>query len=732
MTEKSSSSSSFSGFPSSLPTIEFTREHQHALTMVDAGRNILITGPAGTGKTTLLKEIMRRCGIENMMLTGPTGVSALQLQNGKTLHSALKIPVGSFPSKDEITKYYQKLYEKNKLKIIEGAKKGQPKNMTDAATGKGEPWFVKIATCRILIIDEISMVSAWMMEYIDTAIGILRDARHLPFGGVQVIFVGDFLQLPPVYNKKEKNVPVEQGQLAFQSPVWSALRVERILLTKVFRQQNSDFAEMLNAIRKGEKLDFAHQQYLNQLIAKNPHKSGIATGGGTTISVKNIEEIIRAGDATIRAGDATTTARGDKSEMKKDRDVDDDDDDTLYICFKRDDVKDINARNIAKLRHLNAVTHHYKFPFKSSGSGVDTHEREDYVKDVRENLNLSRNDTHQTILGGMRVMLVRNMTIDGRYFSNGSIGTVVGFGLPPPGQNSRYADMDSFPKTRFPVVEFDSCLDELLCTILPASWGRQEIFDGKIRTKIEVDAIPLIPAWAITSHRAQGSTIDDIPVHIHADCMNFAEGSFYVAISRCRTFDQLSIGSFTGFKQNRQAAEFYKGVFTSSVPKTYPQQLSLKDDVFKDFYVSTPQPATSNVPKEEIVTQTVVATDAVSSIDKPDIITTQVDVDHNPFQEWAKKTFKRAKKEPSETTSAAFTESSSGETKPTQPSQPIEFKPRVKATKRHVEKPASQELLASWKIIEPVLDEFVYNHMSEEDQVRDLFQKWIQSQQSQQ
>ena len=710
---------------SSLPKIEFTHEHQHALAMVDAGRNILITGPAGTGKTTLLKEIIRRCGIENMMLTGPTGVSALQLPNGKTLHSALKIPVGSFPSKDEITKYYQKLYEKNKLKIIEGAKKGQPGSVTDSASGKGEPWFVKIATCRILIIDEISMVSAWMIDFIDTAIGILRDARHLPFGGVQVIFVGDFLQLPPVYNKKEKNVPVEQGQLAFQSPVWSALRVERILLTKVFRQQNSDFAEMLNAIRKGEKLDFTHQQCLNQLIAKNPHNSGISTGaGGTTKSTRAIVEAGVAGEITGSGA--------------KDGDGDGDEDDTLYICFKRDDVKDINARNIEKLRHLNAVTHHYKFPFKSTGSGVDTHEREDYVKDVRENLNLSRNDTHQTILGGMRVMLVRNMTIDGRYFANGSIGTVVGFGLPPPGQNSRYADMDSFPKTRFPVVEFDSCINEPPCTIFPASWGRQEIFDGKIRTKIEVDAIPLIPAWAITSHRAQGSTIDDIPVHIHADCMNFAEGSFYVAISRCRTFEQLSIGSFTGFKQNRQAAEFYEGLFTATVPKTYPQQLSLKDDVFKDLYVSIPPPggcesatsaisAISAISKEEIVPERVVATDAVST-------TPQVDVNQNPFQEWAKKTFKRAKKDPSQSTepsSVQFKPSSQPgkATQATQPTQAIEFKPRVKATKRHVERPPSQKLLASWKIVESVLDEFVYKHMSEEDQVRDLFQKWTQSQQ---
>ena len=717
-----------------LPKIEFTHEHQHALSMVDAGRNILITGPAGTGKTTLLKEIIRRCGIENMLLTGPTGVSALQLQNGKTLHSALKIPVGSFPSKEEITKYYQKLFEKNKLKIIEGAKKGQPGSVTDSSSSTGsEPWFVKIASCKILIIDEISMVSAWMMDFIDTAMGILRDARHLPFGGVQVVFVGDFLQLPPVYNKKEKNVPVEQGQLAFQSPVWSALKVERILLTKVFRQQNADFAEMLNAIRKGEKLDYKHQQYLNQLLAKNPQKSTTEIGIGAS---------------------------------------DDDDDSTLFICFKRDDVKDINLRNIEKLRHQRVTTHIYKFPFKVSGSGVDKQEREEYVKDVRENLNLSRSDTHQTVMEGMRVMLVRNMMIDGQYFVNGSIGTVVGFSFPPLGQNTRYSDMDSFPKTYFPVVEFDSSPEES-CTILPTSWGRQEIFNGKIRTKIEVDAIPLIPAWAITSHRAQGSTIDDIPVHIHADCMNFAEGSFYVAISRCRTFDQLSIGSFTGFKQNRQAAEFYKGLYTPIVPKAYPQPLSLKDDVFKDIYAPIAS-QTTNALISGCVTPNVVSTADLDVLGIPKIpdkncVLSKVKIEaaqsptpllssvENPtvnkpggqFEEWAKKTFKRAKKEPpsslgiekkdsverlelfpavSSAASTAVPSAASPAVSPA-PVKPIQFKPRVKA-KRHVETSPSSELISSWKIVEPVLDEFLYNHASKEgghDQVLELVQKWIET-----
>lgn len=518
----------------STEIITFTDEHKKALDLFEQNQNLLITGPAGTGKTTLLKEIIKRCENRTILQTGPTGVSALQLPNGKTLHSAVKIPVGVYPPQKDIESYYLRLWQKLfKLPSYTGANE----------------WFKHVRDCDVWIIDEVSMVSVYMMSILDTAFGILRECRHKPFGGVQVIFVGDFMQHPPVYDRRDKSVHPDQGKMAFKSPVWSALNVQVILLTRIFRQQNEEFANLLNLIRSGEKLSYHYETLFKQLMNRKHTLPG----------------------------------------------------DQIFICHKRADVAHMNKVQMEKLLSNQSDNVYIDFPYHVLSKYKE--DEEDMVKNLRENLNLGKHEASQVLLDNMRVMLIRNSILYDYDSSveiklvNGDTGIVVGFAFPPkPIETAFPSKIDSilntmhvrysgkpFKKTRFPIVKFDRFPD-FKFQILPSTWKRQEInpSDGEMVIRIEVDAVPLIPSWAITSHRCQGATISNIPITINADCMEFCEGSFYVAFSRGREFEQISIINYKGHRQNKDAYGFYKGFLILECPREY-KMMSNEEDLIMRF-----------------------------------------------------------------------------------------------------------------------------------------------------
>lgn len=204
--------------------------------MDKSDRNIFVTGRAGTGKSTLL-EHFRSQTRKQVAVLAPTGVAALNV-HGQTIHSF-------FGFKPDIT--------------VEKAKKL-------AGSTRKRDLYRKAQT---LVIDEISMVRADLLDSVDAFLRSARAAKHLAFGGVQMIFIGDLYQLPPVVTSQELDAYLRQYATPyfFSARAFEQFPMEFIELEKIYRQKDDAFIAILNAIRNNT----ATEELLARLNARvNP------------------------------------------------------------------------------------------------------------------------------------------------------------------------------------------------------------------------------------------------------------------------------------------------------------------------------------------------------------------------------------------------------------------------------------------------------------------------------
>lgn len=206
------------------------RFFQAAAFVLQTDRIVFLTGKAGTGKTTFLKYI-RQFQPENTIVLAPTGVAAINA-GGQTIHSFFGLAFTPYPYNDTCI-YSQEIYKhlkytQNKRSIIE--------NMA------------------LLIIDEISMVRCDVLDVIDHILRVYRKQLHLPFGGVQVLLMGDPYQLPPVVMDSDWEILKQdyQGKYFFDSKIYQAINPLYIELEKPYRQTEEEFINLLNKIRINE------------------------------------------------------------------------------------------------------------------------------------------------------------------------------------------------------------------------------------------------------------------------------------------------------------------------------------------------------------------------------------------------------------------------------------------------------------------------------------------------
>lgn len=214
-------------------------------------RSVFLTGKAGTGKTTLLREIIQTTH-KNTVVVAPTGIAALNA-GGVTIHSMFQLPFGGFipenttPHFSENTKFETKATLRRHFKMG-GLKKAVIRNM------------------ELLIIDEVSMLRADLLDAMDFMMQTVRK-KAVPFGGVQVLYIGDLLQLPPVIRDEEWQTlrNYYKGKFFFHSHVVQQNPPVYIELSKIFRQTDDKFISVLNNLRNNQIMP-EDIQALNQYV----------------------------------------------------------------------------------------------------------------------------------------------------------------------------------------------------------------------------------------------------------------------------------------------------------------------------------------------------------------------------------------------------------------------------------------------------------------------------------
>ncbi|MEO6305520.1 MAG: helix-turn-helix domain-containing protein [Bacteroidia bacterium] len=419
-----------------MSTIEINSQFEYVLNFVNqTNQPIFLTGKAGTGKTTLLKHI-RENTIKQMAVVAPTGVAAINA-GGTTIHSFFQfafapfLPALNLEGQADFSKTSIASFKYNSLRLS---------------------IFRKL---ELLVIDEISMVRADLLDQIDLVLRTTRKKTHLPFGGVQVMFIGDMHQLPPVVNHEEWKLlsHIYQSPYFFDSLVFKNDPAVYIELEKIYRQKDQDFIDILNKVRNNN------------------------------LSMQGLENL----NAHY------------KPELPNEFILD-----NITLTTHNQKADEINQR---LLNALNDKT----YTFKSKTEGIFN--EKNYPAD--EALNLKK---------GTRVMFLKNNTEKNYY--NGKIGVVT------------YLS-DS-------VIKIKCEEDHAEIEVNKEAWTNVSYKLNKETKVIEEEILgtfsqyPLRLAWAITIHKSQGLTFEKVIIDA---AHSFSAGQVYVALSRCRSLQGLTLSS---------------------------------------------------------------------------------------------------------------------------------------------------------------------------------------------
>ena len=240
-------------------TVELSPEQAAVFAAIETTQeHIFVTGRAGTGKSTLLNHLSWQTS-KQVVICAPTGVAALNV-GGQTIHSLFRLPIGVIADHE----------------IEQGADVRKVLNTIDT-----------------LVIDEVSMVNADLLDAVDRSLRMARTRRHEAFGGVQLVLFGDPYQLAPVPGDADERAYFAdhyESMWFFDAKVWNETDLTIYELATVHRQHEAEFRYMLNAVRHGQVTKEIADR-LNATGARTPPSSEIITLATTNATVNRINAI---------------------------------------------------------------------------------------------------------------------------------------------------------------------------------------------------------------------------------------------------------------------------------------------------------------------------------------------------------------------------------------------------------------------------------------------------------
>jgi ATP-dependent DNA helicase PIF1 len=407
-------------------------------------KNIFISGPAGCGKSFIVKYFIdyykseRETDNSKIYITSTTGLSSLII-DGITINRYSGIGTGE----KDVEEYYKKI---KKIHVVR------------------KRWL----NTGVLIIDEISMMNPDIFDKLELLARKIRN-NDIPFGGIQIILCGDFLQLPPINSNK----------FCFESQSWNNVIDKTIYFDKIIRQNDIKLQNVLNNIRLGIVNDEV-KELLNSCLHKNNNnnddniKPTLLYSRKNMVSIHNIKELNKLVDSGYKN----------------------------FIYYATYEFSK-NISNESKQFYKDILNNQYQ---------------------VEDNITFSLNS---------QVMLIIN--IPDYKLANGSRGIIIDF------------TVDTYPIVKF--------LNGVILEIKPHNF----LIDENNNT-FSKNQIPLIHAWAITIHKAQGMTLELLQTDIGSSIFEY--GQAYVVLSRIKNIEGLSLINidYSKIKAHPKVLEYYKNL----------------------------------------------------------------------------------------------------------------------------------------------------------------------------